>query len=81
MAQQTNMTAVQWLGFELNKRFTEIPTELFEEISLLFEQAKQMEKQQIIDANYDGQRLHAKSVTNLMLQDNAESYYNETFKN
>ena len=45
----------------------------------VFEQAKQMEKQQIIDANYDGQRLHAKSVTNLMLQDNAESYYNETF--
>ena len=34
MAQQTNMTAVQWLGFELNKRFTEIPTELFEEISV-----------------------------------------------
>jgi len=47
------MTAVEWLGFELNKRFTEIPTELFEEISLLFIEAKQMEKDIIITANED----------------------------
>ena len=43
------------------------------------EQAKEMEKQQIIDANYDGQRLHSKSCTKQMLQDNAESYFDETY--
>jgi hypothetical protein len=70
MAQQT---AVEWL--EKNISLDMSPLELIQ----CFDEAKKMEKQQIIDANYDGQRLHAKSVTNLMLQDNAESYYNETF--
>jgi len=31
----------------------------------------------IEEANYDGQSLHAKSVTRQMMRDNAESYSNE----
>jgi hypothetical protein len=45
----------------------------------LKEQAKAMHKEEIMDANFYGQRLHAKSVTNTMMEDNAEQYYNETF--
>lgn len=44
-------------------------------------QAKEMEKKQIVKSNFDGQRLHAKSITSLMMQDNAESYYSEMYKN
>lgn len=44
-------------------------------------EAKAMHKEEIINANFDGQRLHAKSVTNLMMEDNAEQYYNEIFNN
>lgn len=39
----------------------------------------ELEKEQIIDANNDGQSLHAKSVTNLMIRDNAENYYEQTY--
>ena len=66
-------SAVEWL----EQKAKEFAIDL--DLLHYFEQAKEMEKEQIIDANYDGQRLHAKSVTNLMLQDNAESYYNETY--
>ena len=45
----------------------------------ILEQAKAMHKEEIMDANFFGQRLHAKSVTNTMMEDNAEGYYNETF--
>lgn len=45
----------------------------------MLEQAKAMHKEEIMDANFYGQRLHAKSVTNTMMEDNAEGYYNETF--
>ena len=41
--------------------------------------AKAMHKEESMDANFYGQRLHAKSVTNTMMEDNAEQYYNETF--
>ena len=45
----------------------------------IIQQAKEMEKQQIIESNCDGQSLHAKSVTNSMMQDNAEAYYSEVY--
>lgn len=72
------MTAVEWLieqikNDHINKALTGL------EWMKIFEQAKEMEKQQIIDANYDGQRLHSKSCTKQMLQDNAESYFAETY--
>jgi hypothetical protein len=82
MAQQT---AMQQLINEIVEHLT-YDDDLTEDSRIALETIRlrclgklEMEKQQIIDANYDGQRLHAKSVTNLMLQDNAESYYNETY--
>jgi hypothetical protein len=45
----------------------------------VIKQAKLMHKEEIVDANFFGQRLHAKSVTNTMMEDNAYGYYNETF--
>ena len=53
--------------------------EYFDKKRELLEQAKAMHKEEIMDANFYGQRLHAKSVTNTMMEDNAEQYYNETF--
>ena len=61
-------TAVEWFANQLGIKN-----------GSMLEQAKEMEKQQIIDANYDGQRLHSKSCTKQMLQDNAESYFAETY--
>lgn len=67
MAQQTDLTAVQWLDEQLNKwsdgRFYLPPH--------LFEQAKQMEKEQIIKAHLDCWGTNKLS---------AENYYNKTYK-
>ena len=67
-------TAVEWLQAEIdNKDMGEIPTWIYEFI----EQAKAMEKEQIIDAcnlqrnDYRGMPTYNKS---------GEQYYNETFK-
>jgi hypothetical protein len=43
------------------------------------EQAKAMHKEEMMDAYFFGQRLHAKSITNTMMEENSEQYYNETF--
>ena len=42
-------TAVEWLGSEINKISTEFPDQLFYDVALLFQQAKEMEKQRMID--------------------------------
>ena len=67
MAQQT---AVEWLEEQLNKwsdgRFYLPPH--------FFEQAKEMEKEQIIDAHYQGYR------NNIGTTEVSEQYYNETYK-
>jgi hypothetical protein len=60
-------TAVEWLVDELKKFGTHIP-------KLWFKEAKEIEKQQIIDAiNFFKERPH--------LEINAEQYYTETFNN
>jgi hypothetical protein len=63
------MTAVEWLRQELLKR------DMDNSIKDLFEQAKEMEKEQIIDAHCDWARL-----TDNLPTRTAEQYYNETFK-
>jgi len=70
-------TAVEWLISKLNKEgFAQVVTD--EEI----QQAKSMEKEQIIDAwddGYDkGTRDRIEKISNPV--GNAEQYYNETFK-
>ena len=57
-------TAVEWLLEELLKGY-------FEQQQIAIKQAKQMEKQQIIDAYEEGKDYGFK--------DNGEQYYNQTF--
>ena len=70
----TKLTEI--LGPEIIKQISRDDNE---RIARLEKQAKAMHKEEIMDANFYGQRLHAKSVTNTMMEDNAEQYYNETF--
>ena len=69
-------TAIDWLVEKLKSQGLLIgePDNL-----IAVKQAKELEKQQIIDANNDGQSLHAKSVTKLMIRDNAENYHEQTY--
>lgn len=60
-------TAVEWFEQQLDELDIEIPYSIFE-------QAKEMEKQQIIDAYFGGLNGFLKEGRG------AESYYDETFK-
>jgi hypothetical protein len=69
-----NQTAVSWLLKELAKNNNFIPIMHWHSIGELIEEAKEMEKQQIMDAffagyNYDGGET----------EENAEQYYNQTY--
>lgn len=66
-------TAVQWLFAEL-KNHLDMPSHHANEI---LEQAKEMEKQQIIDARVDGDTWS--TAIKEMRTAYAELYYNETF--
>ena len=77
------MTAVEWL----QNQYDNCPESFLTQED--FEQAKQMEKQQIIDANsngwHDGQEVIMNKIKNIEFvanggDDNGEQYYNETFK-
>ena len=64
----SKQTAVEWLENQLKERYSFMNSEP------LFEQAKAMEKEQIIDARQDGVDVVFKgySISN-------EEYYNETY--
>jgi len=69
------MTAVEWLEEQIEKRYGLTPTSI-----LLFRDAKEMEKQQIIDAYDEG--YGTRDAFGDVTENNAgEQYYNETFKN
>jgi hypothetical protein len=67
-------TAVDWLEFEINKRGPkeDNPPQWLKE---LYEQAKALEKEQIIDAYKQGQYDYEP-----IRETDAEQYYNETFE-
>jgi hypothetical protein len=68
---KNELTAAEWLIQELKKRYTSV------NFDKLFEQAKQMEKEQIKDAYVEGCGdffLHEATDKN-----RAEEYYNETY--
>jgi len=69
-----NQTAVEWLEKQLDNLLELYPSEI-QKVNSLFQQAKQIEKQQIIDAHDNGyiDGGNKKSTT-------AEQYYSETFK-
>jgi len=70
-------TAVEWLVEQL-----EVFVTLDEELTWdkLFQQAKQMEKEQIMDAHIEGQRVFDKHPHTHWTNDQAEQYYNEMYK-
>ena len=61
-------TAVQWLVEQINQHHGYIG-------KAMIDQAKQMEKQQIVDAYDDGNYAYGMGIKE------PEQYYNETFKN
>ncbi len=66
-------TAVEWYNEEINKLNVGNDARVF--IAKLFEQAKEMERQQIIDAFNDG--INDECIGG---SKTPEQYYNETFK-
>jgi hypothetical protein len=72
------MTAVQWFNEEINKLNVGNDARVF--ITKLFEQAKEMEKQQIIDAYKDSTSQFSVDAR-IDYPKSAEQYYNEQFKN
>jgi hypothetical protein len=70
---EKKQTAVEWLHSEYIKIFGELnpSTGKLYEIAYALEQAKRMEKEQIIDAYYEGKEYGYK--------EQGEQYYNETY--
>lgn len=69
------MTAVEWLKEKLPSLFIDDSGHYKE----LFQQAKEMEKEQIIDAIFFGIHLEYNNIDSPL--ERAEQYYNETFSN
>ena len=71
-------TAVEWLYNELSKNNTSTDSviERINKESSIWEQAKQMEKEYIINANRDGVDMCVKQKPFIT----GEEYYNKTFK-
>jgi hypothetical protein len=65
-------TAIEWLREQLINSGLDYP---INEASKILEQAKKMEKQQIVDAWVDGNDNEAQEVTEYF----AKQYYNEQF--
>lgn len=71
-AAKSKQTAVEFL-FEL------LPTIVRRDLKHKFEQAKQMEKEQIEDAHIEGQRVFDKYPHTQWTNDQAELYYEQTY--
>jgi hypothetical protein len=67
-------TAVEWLYNNLKSHF-EHDGDLLECVQMSMQQAKEMEKEQIINAHFEGQN----DETDGCSLDISEQYYNETF--
>ena len=88
MKQQTNLTAIQWLVEQLaeldkqldGRRKSDDSTVIKLNPTRIYEQAKQMEKEQIMDAHIEGQRVFDKHPHTHWTNDQAEQYYNEMYK-
>ena len=70
-------TAVEWLVKELNKMIDFIPMDKWDKIRDIVQQAKEMEKEQIMQAYNDGKA----AVINIKNNMSLEEYYDKTFKN
>lgn len=72
------LTAVEWLISQIKMIDKETYAILFNDGQ--FEQAKQMEKEQLKDAHIEGQRVFDKHDHTEWTNDKAEQYYNETYE-
>jgi hypothetical protein len=73
-----NQTAITWLIKELNKNVNFVPMVHWDAIREIVQKAKELEKQQIIDAVNVGFDEGAKFPEDIKLN-NAEQYYNQTY--
>ena len=73
-------TAVEWLQEKISYTTTNGSIITYhKDMTKIFEQAKEMEKQQIVEA-HGTQLKKSRGVTNYEYWLNGEEYYNETFK-
>jgi hypothetical protein len=73
-------TAVEWLVEQLSKKTKDLKTELHVHCGEIIDQAKEMEKEQIIESYRTG-KVNSFEVLNAgAVNMTAEQYYNETFK-
>jgi hypothetical protein len=70
------LTAVEWLVNELENHHIKIDIKN----TVVYQQAKAMEKEQIIDAYRDGRSDQQSDRPSKFYNRMAEQYYNETFK-
>ena len=73
-------TAVEWLVEQMRLRRDEGLSLSFYDLEMFAKKAKQMEKEQIMDAWDDGQSNGA-TVCTQKVDNPSEQYYNETYKN
>tara|TARA_R110000868_G_scaffold84286_2_gene237673 strand:- start:2046 stop:2306 length:261 start_codon:yes stop_codon:yes gene_type:complete len=84
MENNKSFTAVEWLENQIKnskyfyKLIEDIKSRSTIAQSTIFEQAKQMEKEQIIDAFWNGDNTNCIAEQNA--KEFAEKYYNKTFK-
>ena len=71
-------TAVEWL-FENLKSHFEHDGDLLEVVKMSFDITKEKEKEQIVDAHIEGQRVFDNYQHTQWTTDQAEEYYKETF--
>ena len=71
MKNQKKQTALEWLEQEMLKPYLSMKE--------ILEQAKEMEKEQIMDAHINGQSEFDNGAYRQEVIDNAEQYYNETY--
>lgn len=71
-------TAVEWLIQNIVEDQT-IKAKSMSEWTTIYEQAKEMEKEQIEDAHIEGQRVFDNYQHTQWTTDQAEQYYNETY--
>jgi hypothetical protein len=74
MSKDKKITAIQWLMEQINEIYY-----LTEDAIVIFEKAKAMEREQIIDAHGDKMRKSA-GTSNYLYWYHGEDYYNDTFK-
>jgi hypothetical protein len=73
---ETKQTAIEWLF----QRFEDGDMYNVEDAKFIKHQAKIMEKEQIVDAHIEGQRVFDNYEHTQWTTDQAEQYYNETYK-